>query len=137
MLYRLNSTHTIGRRAEVSLGDVLQHVDVARLVGDDPLQTGVLVLEFLEALRVVGQHGAVLVPPAVPGRLGDLEVPANVGHVAAIVEQFLAFGDLANDLFGGVVLSLHGDIFSLHKGALGLSSAVAQFSGSPHVRPQH
>ena len=69
MLYRLNSTHTIGRRAEVSLGDVLQHVDVERLVGDDPLQTGVLVLEFLEALRVVGLHSAVLVLPAVPGRL--------------------------------------------------------------------
>ena len=56
-------------------------------------------------------------------------MPADLGHVAALVEQLLALGELANDLFGDVVLSLHGDILSLHEGALGLSSAVAQFKG--------
>jgi hypothetical protein len=38
---------------EVSLGDNFQYVDVEGQVGDDLLQPAVLVLELLEALRVI------------------------------------------------------------------------------------
>ena len=62
-----------------------------------------------------------------PGRLGDLELTTDLGDVAAAIEQLVAFGELANDLFGGVVPSFHDDILSLHEGASGLSSTVAHF----------
>ncbi len=67
-----------GPGSEVSPVHLLQHVDVEGLVGHDPLQPGVLALELLEALGVVGLHAAVLVAPAMEGRLGDLEVPAHL-----------------------------------------------------------
>ena len=88
-------------------------------------------LELPQLLRVVRLHAAKLTLPTVPGRLGDLQVTADLGQVFDLVEQFVALGDLANYLFGGVVLSLHGDILSLHEGALGLSSAAAQLKGIP------
>ena len=58
----------------------------------------------------------------------------DLGDVAAAIEQLVAFGELANDLFGGVVPSFHGDILSLHEGASGLSSTVAHFKGISALR---
>jgi hypothetical protein len=45
--------------------------------------------------------------PAVPGRLGDLELPTDLGEFLALVEQLVAFGELADDLFWGVMPLLH------------------------------
>ena len=92
---------------EFSLGHELQHVDVQGLVRHDALQARVLLLELFEALGVVGLHAAILIPPAVPGRLGDLELPADLGHVVTLVEQLLALGDLSDHLFGGVTPLFH------------------------------
>jgi hypothetical protein len=60
----------------------------------------VLFLELLEPLRVLGLHVPVLVAPAVPGRLGDLEVSCDFFDVLALDEQLLAFLEQANDLLG-------------------------------------
>ena len=63
-----------GRSFPVQL---FQHVDVEGL-GHDLLEAGLLALELFEAFGVVGLRAAVLVAPAVPGRLGDLKVPAHL-----------------------------------------------------------
>ena len=42
-----------------------------------------------------------------PGRLGDFELPADLGQILALVEQFVAFGELPDHLFGGVTSLLH------------------------------
>lgn len=46
------------------------------------LQPGVLTLELLEPLGVVGIHPAVLRDPALPGRLSDLQMPTGLGELA-------------------------------------------------------
>src|SRR5664280_1679786 len=42
-----------------------------------------------------------------PGRLGDLELPAHFVHVVTLVEQLLSFGELSDHLFGGVIPLFH------------------------------
>ena len=93
---------------EVSLGDLFQHVYVEGLIDDDLLQSNILVLELPQLLRIVRLHAAKLTLLTVPGRLGDLQVTADLGQVFALVEQFVALGELSDDLFGDVVHSLHG-----------------------------
>ena len=48
--------------------------------GDQLLQPGVLGLQLLEPLGLVGLHPAVLGPPPVPGRLGDLQGAQHLGR---------------------------------------------------------
>jgi hypothetical protein len=57
--------------------DLLEHVNVEDLVGDQPLEPGVLSLEVFEPLGVVGFHAAVLSEAAMPRRLSDLEGSAE------------------------------------------------------------
>jgi hypothetical protein len=78
------------------------------LVGHDLLEAGVLVLELLQTLGALGLHPAVLGAPAVPRRLRDLEGPEDFREVLAVVEQPVAFAELADHLLGGVAVSLHG-----------------------------
>src|SRR5579875_487229 len=85
-----------GPGLEVSLFQLSQHVDVERLVGHDLLQADVLALQVLQALRVVGQHGAVLVARAVPGRLGDHEVATDVLDRPSLTEQLVTLRELAD-----------------------------------------
>jgi len=49
--------------------DLSQREVLELLVGDQALQGGVLALELLEALDIVGLHPAELGPPAVEGLL--------------------------------------------------------------------
>ena len=74
-IYR--STMRLAPGLEVSGRDPLEHVNVKGLVGDQLLQPGVFGLELFEPFHVVGFHAAVLGDPAVPRRLGDLQVPAH------------------------------------------------------------
>ena len=53
---------------------LLEHVDVQRLLGHDLLQALVLGLQRLQPLRLVCLHHAVLRAPAIEPRLRDLEV---------------------------------------------------------------
>ena len=46
--------------------------------------------------------GPVLVQPAVPSRLGDLELLDDLDHRASVIEHLLALPDFGDDLLGGV-----------------------------------
>ena len=88
--------------------ELLRAGDIGRdMVSAETIYQCVLFLELLQSLGVVGLHAAVLIPPAVPGRLGDLELPAVLGHVVALVEQPLAFGELSHRPFGSVMPLFH------------------------------
>ncbi len=60
-----NSCAATARGSNVSLGQLLERVDVEGLIGDQLLQPSVLRLEFLQALGVTGIHAAVLRQPPV------------------------------------------------------------------------
>ena len=96
-----------GSGSKFSLGDELQHVDVESLIGDDALELGVLLVEFRQPLRVVRLHTAVLILPAVLGRLVDLEVSIDHGDDLAVVEQLRALGKLPDHPFGCVTPLFH------------------------------
>ncbi len=69
---RFRSATTALRRrsgSRSSSGNLLEHVDIQGLFGDHLLQPRVLALEFLQRFGVLGSHAAVLVLPAMPGRL--------------------------------------------------------------------
>src|SRR5215211_6006811 len=120
--------------SEVSLGQLLEHVDVQRLVGDQPLEPGVLGLQLLEPLGRTGLHPAVLGPPAVPGRLADLQRPQDLGQVLAVVEQPLALADLPDCLLRGVPVSLHVIVLLPTVWAIGLSQRLDQLQGLTSAR---
>ena len=87
-----------GSGSEVSRRDVLEHVDVESLVGDQLLQPGVFGLKFFEPFGLVGFHAAVLGQPAMPRRLCDLQMPAHLVEFLTRGEKLVALGELANDL---------------------------------------
>ena len=62
-----------------------------------------------------------------PGRLGDLELPADLAEVLALVEQLVTFGELSDDLFGGVMKQSLKAIAPLVASAL-VIAAVATFN---------
>ena len=65
-------------RGQMFPSQLLQHRLLELGLGDELLQAGILGLQGLQALRVRALHPAVLVPPAVEGRLGDLEVATGL-----------------------------------------------------------
>src|SRR5205807_229090 len=116
--------HPRGLDFHPSRRHLLQGVDLELLVGDDPLQLGVLALELLQALDVVGLHPAVLRAPAVKRVLGDLELLGDLWDRLAFGEHPLCLAQLANDLLGRVPASLHLSSFLVHhRGRVELSQA--------------
>src|SRR5215218_10717178 len=94
---------------------------------------GVLGLQLPQPLGLAGLHPAVLAPPAVPGRLGDLQHPQDLGQVLAVVEQPLALADLTDSLLRGMPMSLHRDRPPAH--SLGYRTLTADGPTSrAHVR---
>jgi hypothetical protein len=93
--------------SEVPPGDLPQRLDLELLVGDDPLQPLVLLLQLPPSLGVVGLHPAVLVLPPVLPLLGHLQVPAHGGDVLGLVQQLVRLSELSDDLVGGVPPSRH------------------------------
>jgi hypothetical protein len=72
------STSTARRRLDGPTSFLValpERIDLELLVGHDPIQPGVLPLDVLEPLGVVGLHAAELVPPPGIGLLGHLTVP--------------------------------------------------------------
>jgi len=67
--------------SEVSLGDLSQHVDVERLIGDDLFQPGVHPPKLVKTLGVVNLDPAVLGPPPMPRRVRDLQMTDHLVEV--------------------------------------------------------
>ena len=61
-------------------------------------------LRRLASLALIPALGA---PPAMPGRLGDLQVPQHLGEICACAQHPLALTDLANRLLRSVTSPLH------------------------------
>src|SRR5512138_1650494 len=63
--------------------DVFQRLEVEGLVGDDPLELAILVLELLEPLRARDLHAAVLALPGVQCLAAHTQSAAQLAHVRA------------------------------------------------------
>ena len=85
-----NGPPTAVTGSDVSPVKLPQHVDAERLVGDDLLEPRVLLLEFLQPPGVIRLRAPVLVAPAVPRRLGDLEVASHLLDRSSLAEKLLA-----------------------------------------------
>ncbi len=82
--YAIPGPHSAGAPgSEVSLRDLPEGVDLELLVGDDALETGVLLGQVLEALGVVCLEAPILLAPPVIGLLRDLEVLGDLGDLFA------------------------------------------------------
>src|SRR6266511_1367113 len=70
--------------------EVLEQRDVERLLGHDLLQAGVLLLQRIQALRLVFLQGAVLDAPAIEGLVGDAQPLTGLGDGQAWACSFSA-----------------------------------------------
>src|SRR5208283_3455157 len=95
------------RGLEVSPGSLLQNELVQRQVRDRPAQTGILLLELLQALHLVGLEPAVLLPPPIIGDLAHADLADRVSDVLALRDQHINLPQLRNDLFRRVSLLRH------------------------------
>src|SRR6476661_1822425 len=99
-----------GSGSEVSLRQLLEHVDVERLIRDELLEPRVLAFEFLQPLRVVGIHAPVLRDPSMPRRLRDLEMPTHLVEFSAGRQELVALRELPDDRVGRMPPSRHGRV---------------------------
>ena len=119
-----------GSGSEVSLSQLLEHRLVELGLGEESLEPSVLPLELLESLRVICLHAAVLLSPAVPGRLGDLEMPADLFKCLSLSEEFLALGEFSDHLFGCVMSLFQRAVLLAPFWSIGLALGVDQFTGT-------
>lgn len=84
--------------SELPSVQLLENVDVEDLVVHDLFEIYILLLGFLQTLDVIGIHLAILGSPAVPGRIGDLQV-AGPYHSPS---SFPAFWDQTRTTGGSV-----------------------------------
>ena len=73
------------------------------------LKPAVFQFQFLEAFGRVGLHAAVLLTPAMERRLADAQLLAHLADGGPAVELGIGLTQLADDLFGGVLLAFHGE----------------------------
>ena len=74
------------------------------------LEASVLLLQLGQPFGLLDLHAAVLLLPAVVGRLGDLKGAADVGDGLALGDQLLSGLELADDLLSCVADSFHGEV---------------------------
>ena len=82
--------------------DLLEHLLIQGQFGDETLEACVLGFQFLEAFGFVGLESAILVAPAVEGRLADGEALADLGDGQALGQVSLGLAQLGDNLFGAV-----------------------------------
>ena len=102
-------------------GDYFEYRGVEGEIGDNALESTILDFELLKPFGVVGLRVANSALPSMPSRLGGLEKSADLAEVLFLVQKFVAFSELSDPLFGGVMPLLHSCLsFWLHSGASGL-----------------
>ena len=70
------------------------HSSIERLVGDDPLQLPILVLQRLQPSRIIHLKTTVLLFPSMQRRLRDAVLPAQLARLRARIERLQHLDDL-------------------------------------------
>ena len=91
--------------------------------------------ELLELLGVVGLHAAVLVAPAVPGRLGNLEVPGHLLDGLALGQSFSPSASLRITCSGVCRRCFMCAVLLAQYWGVGLAQRVDQFKGTRSPPP--
>jgi len=101
-------------------------------VGQEPLQTRVLLLELLQAPRLFNLHAAVLLAPAVVGLLGHAKLTGDLSGRQPLGERDLSLAELVDDLLCGVPLA--GYVYLLGWGPI-LALDLDRFEGGRSLKP--
>lgn len=88
----------------VSRGSSLHNRQIDGLVGDDPFQPQVLLLQGLQALGLIHAESAVLLLPPIVGVFGDADRAARLRDDEAFSGFDLHRTQMLDDLFGRVPL---------------------------------
>ncbi len=80
-------------------GDLAQHVDIERLVGNDRLEALVFGPELFLPLGIGCLHRTVDVLPASPGGFGDSEGAGHLSDGRSLVEHLVVLDNLSDHLF--------------------------------------
>jgi len=110
------------------LEEFLERLDVEGLVGDQPVKAGIVVLQYLEPLRVAGFQSAVLLLP-----LGE-----GLGADAVVAVQRDEVGPRPCSFSTPTICSAENRLRRMTSSSgphapRGLSLSVNQFSGGGHV----
>ncbi len=90
--------------SEVSRGGFLRDRVVKRLLGQQLLESRILLLELFQTLGLVHPKATVLLPPAIVGLLGDPELAHHVARRRALGQLDLGLPQLPDDLLRRVSL---------------------------------
>jgi len=93
--------------SEVSLGQLLEHRFLELGLRQKLFEARVLLLQLVQPLCFLRLHAALQLPPAVVGRLSDLQGTAYISNDLALRQQLLSGLELADDLLGCVAGSFH------------------------------
>src|ERR1035441_3244116 len=132
---RISQRLSVVAGAPFPLVQFLQHEDVECLLGHDPLQPRVLLLQQLQPLRLVPLDSPIPQPPAVEGLVGDpnpLRRPWDGHPLALQLLDLPAFGDR---LLHRVPLTRHQSPHLVLTQLLTTTFVVDQFSGGRHPGP--
>lgn len=96
----------------MSRGHLFQDGQIERVIGDNPREAQILLLQPLQPRGLIHAQPAVLLLPAIGGVLGDPELPAGVEHGQTFAGVELHRPQMLNTLFGRIPLLGH-DLTSL------------------------
>ncbi len=83
---------------------LFERIHLKHAFGQEPLEPGILLLQFFEALGFGDRHAAKLFAPAIEGAFRDTVRPTDCAD--RLVALFGLLQDLDN-LFGGVLTGFH------------------------------
>ena len=90
--------------------EVLEHRLLQLRFCQKLLEPGVVLLQLGQPPGLLRLHAAIMLPPAVVGRLRDLDEAAYFGHGLALGDQLLGGFELADDLLRCVPGAFHGGV---------------------------
>ena len=85
--------------SEVSLSKVLEHALLRLGLRQKLLEPSDILLQLSQPPGFLGLHPAILLPPAVVGRLRNLDDAAELDNGPALGDQLVSDLELGNDLF--------------------------------------
>jgi hypothetical protein len=123
--------------SEVSPSHLPEHIDVERLLTDDPLQPRILFLQRLQPHHVLGSHRLQLRPPALVGLHRHLQVPTHSVDVGSPACSRSASRSFLTTCSGECLHALHETHLLARSGDRDSHNGWTGFRGSGQFSDRH